>query len=125
MDTTKLVAIVSIILAVSIASERLVEIIKGFIPVLDKENDNQMVESMRRACLHILAAIAGMLTAWLARDYLPTEVAKPADSWAIVGLGLLASGGSSFWNSILTYFLMVKNIKELEVIRQRSKGPCG
>jgi len=35
-------------------------------------------------------------------------------SWSILGLGLLASGGSGFWNSVLTYVTKVKDIKTVE-----------
>ena len=114
MDATKLTAIVGVILALSIASERLVEIIKGFIPGLDKQNPDPKAEGRRRSYLQILAVFAGVLTAFLARDYIPPEIATPTESWAIVGLGLLASGGSGFWNSILTYLTKVKDIKKVE-----------
>jgi hypothetical protein len=117
MDAAKLTAIVTLILALSVASERLVEIIKGFISKLDKPNTtDEKAEARRRSYLQILAVISGVLTAYLASDYLPTEIAATASgkSWSIVGLGLLASGGSGFWNSILTYVTKVKDIKKLE-----------
>ena len=44
MDATKLAAIVSVILALGIASERIVEIIKGFIPALDKATGDERAE---------------------------------------------------------------------------------
>jgi hypothetical protein len=31
--------------------------------------------------------------------------------WGYIALGLLASGGSGFWNSVLSYILEVKNIR--------------
>lgn len=114
MDVTKLTAIIGVILALSIASERLVEIIKGFIPSLDKEALDPKAEGRRRSYLQILAVFSGVLTAFLARDYMPTEIAKPTESWSIFGLGLLASGGSSFWNSVLAYVTKVKDIKKVE-----------
>jgi hypothetical protein len=117
MDAGKLTAIVMLILAMSVASERLVEIIKGFIPKLDKPNTtDEKAEARRRSYLQILAVISGVLTAYLASDYLPAEIAASASgkNWSIVGLGLLASGGSGFWNSILTYVTKVKDIKKVE-----------
>jgi hypothetical protein len=119
VDATKITAIVSIILALSIASERLVEIIKGLIPWLDKQNPDPRGEGIRRTCLHILAVISGVLTVYLAKDYIPEDVARPTGSWAILGLGLLASGGSSLWNSVLSYLTNVKDIKKLEVATAR------
>ena len=115
MDAAKLTAIVTLILALSVASERLVEIIKGFIPVLEKTITNDdAAEARRRSYLQILAVLSGILTAFLAQDYIPKEISDSLKSWSIVGLGLLASGGSGFWNSILTYATKVKDIKTVE-----------
>jgi hypothetical protein len=115
MDISKLTIIVSLILALSIASERLVEIIKGSIPFLNKENSDANKEGWRRATLHVLAVVAGIITALLARSAIPENVYKPSSDLSIVSLGLLASGGSGLWNSILTYFLKIKDLKELDV----------
>lgn len=115
MDAAKLTAIVTLILALSVASERLVEIIKGFIPVLDKTNTlDGKAEARRRSYLQILAVLSGILTAFLAQDYIPKEIADSMKGWSIFGLGLLASGGSGFWNSVLTYVTKVKDIKTVE-----------
>ena len=116
----KLTAIVALILALSVASERLVEIIKGFIPFLDKQiSDNQKLEAIRRSCLQILAVISGIVTALLAKDYIPNEIAGATQGWSIIGLGLLASGGSGFWNSILSYVTKVKDIKKIDFEQKR------
>ena len=122
MDATNLTAIVSVILALSIASERLVEIIKGFIPSLDKQDSDPKAEGRRRSYLQILAVLSGVLTAFLAKDYIPPEIAKPTESWAILGLGLLASGGSGFWNSVLTYVTKTKDLKKLEAVVAAKKA---
>jgi O-antigen/teichoic acid export membrane protein len=115
MDISKLTIIVSLILALSIASERLVEIIKGLIPFLNLENSDPKKEGWRRAALHILAVVAGIVTAVLARSAIPENVYKPSSDLSILALGFLASGGSALWNSVLTYFLKIKDIKELDV----------
>lgn len=114
MDAAKLTAIVTLLLALSIASERLVEIVKGLIPPLTKPNPNPRLEAIRCAVLQILAVFSGVATAYLARDYIPKEVSDVAKDWSVWGLGLLASGGSGFWNSILTYLLKIKDIKSVE-----------
>jgi hypothetical protein len=109
MGLTELTALVSLIAALSIASERLVEIIKGLVPSLDLQKKDLKEEGRRRALLQILAVASGIVTALLARDYVPTQLSDPSKGWSILGLGLLASGGSGFWNSILTYLLKVKD----------------
>ena len=115
MDAAKLTAVVSLVLALSIASERLVEIIKGWVPYLSTEHENSAKEGRRKSMLQILAVAAGIITALLSADYLPADIAKPTAGWQIIGLGLLASGGSGLWNSILTYMLKLKDLKKIEV----------
>jgi hypothetical protein len=116
METTNLTAItaiISVVLALSIASERLVEIIKGLIPYLNKEIlGDENAEGRRRAALQFLAVVSGIVTAYLAKDYLPTQIAGAVSSWSIIGLGLLASGGSGLWNSLLGYFSNIKKLND-------------
>jgi len=109
MGLTELTALVSLIAALSIASERLVEIIKGYCPSLDQQKEDPKEEGKRRSNLQMLAVASGIVTALLARDYVPAQLSDPSRGWSIIGLGLLASGGSGFWNSILTYLLKVKD----------------
>jgi hypothetical protein len=116
MDITKLIVIVTLILSLSIASERLVEIIKGFVPGLGKASADPAAEGRRCSYLQILAVLSGILTAYLARDFVPDEISKPAGGFAIIGLGLLASGGSGLWNSVLTYLIQVKEIKKADAV---------
>jgi hypothetical protein len=110
-----LTALIGVIISLSVASERLVEIIKGFIPFLDRKADTDQKEGIRRSLIQILAVGSGVLTAFMAKDFLPMEIANSAGNWNIIGLGLLTSGGSGFWNSILTYVTKVKDIKSAEV----------
>ena len=121
MNLTTLTVLVSLVLALSIASERLVEIIKGIFPILNKERENPTHEGWRRAALHALAVVSGIGTAYLSADYIPTDLAEPARGLGAVGLGLLASGGSSFWNSIATYMLKVKDLKKIEVEEKKNE----
>ncbi len=123
MNVSNIVAIVTLILALSVASERLVEIIKGFVPKLDKKNTtDDKAEARRCSYIQILAVFSGILTAFLASDYLPTEIVGTTSGkdLSIVGLGLLASGGSGFWNSMLTYVTKVKDINA--VLAEEIKG---
>lgn len=116
--TTSLTTLVSFIVALSVASERLVEIVKGWIPWLDQEKSDKAEEGRRRSVLQLLAVAFSILTAYFTSDYIPKDLVKPAgavsETWTILGLGLLASGGSGFWNAILTYFGKVKDIKKAE-----------
>ncbi|HZR79432.1 MAG TPA: hypothetical protein VFA58_09485 [Chthoniobacterales bacterium] len=113
MNPTQLTTIVTLIAALSVASERLVEIVKGALPWpwLKVPNPNPTQEGYRQALLQLLAVVAGILTAWLASAAIPTDVGIPNDVMGKLALGLLASGGSGFWNSVLTYVKSAKDIK--------------
>ncbi len=115
MNIEYLSTVVSSLVVLSIASERLVEIVKGLVPFLDTEQADHAKEGKRKACLHILAVASGIFTALLAGEaiegVLPANLNKTS---GIIALGLLASGGSGLWNSILDYTNEVKKIKKKE-----------
>lgn len=128
INLTELTTIVSLILALSIASERLVEIIKGLIPFLNQENSNPTKEGWRRSMLHTLAVVAGIVTAVLAKQVIPNIGGKPPGDLTILALGFLASGGAGLWNSVLTYLLKIKDIKEIDAEQKKKdleKGTGG
>jgi drug/metabolite transporter (DMT)-like permease len=120
MDISKLAAIVSVLVALSVASERLVEILKGLCSFLNQENSDKKKEGWRRASLQALAVVAGIITALLAQPAIKAVVPGLSEHWAgIVALGLLASGGSGFWNAVLAYVLSVKDIKKVEAVTKK------
>jgi len=112
MDTTKITTVISLLVGLSIASERLVDIIKGLVPWLNQERRKPAEEGWRKAALQIIAVFAGITTAWLAGPAVPDFL--PHDFTGNLALGLLASGGSGFWNSILTYVTKAKDVKAAE-----------
>jgi hypothetical protein len=116
MSTAQLTTLVSLILALSIASERLVEIVKGLVPWLNTEKPDPNDEGRRGAALQFLAILAGIATAFLARGAIPVGIlpAEATGPLPILALGLLASGGSGFWNSILGYVGKVKDVKTID-----------
>jgi hypothetical protein len=115
MDINNLSSLVSIIIILSVASERLVDIIKSYIPYLDADSDKSPKESRRRAYLHILSIFSGITTAFLAGGVMQDIIPNGLDSFGgYFALGLLASGGSGFWNSILGYVNEIKKIKKIE-----------
>lgn len=114
--SVSLEAIVGLLLSVSIASERLVEIIKGIIPWLNDASLDPVNEGRRKATLQFLAVASGILTAFLAEPVLAPSLSGMSNNNAgILAVGLLASGGSGFWNAILSYLLQVKDLKKQEV----------
>ena len=118
MDTTKLTSVISLLIALSVASERLVDIIKGLIPWLNQQRRKPAHEGGGKRP-QIVAVIAGITTAWLSSAAIPKGVGIPDDWTGTFALGLLASGGSGFWNSILTYVAKAKDLKAAEAETQQ------
>jgi O-antigen/teichoic acid export membrane protein len=117
-----LTTVVSVLIVLSVSAERLVEIVKGLIPFLSKENEDADKERWRKLVLQVLAVVAGILTAFLAEPLLPDEVKKNLHltTSSIVALGFLSSGGSGFWNGILGYLKGIKDIKQVQAADART-----
>lgn len=117
MDAGLLSTNVAVLAAFSVASERLVDIVKGLFPALDQKSSDAKREGWRRAALQALAVAAGIVTAAVARDSLPEGLglAVAAETpLGILGVGLMVSGGSGLWNGILAYLRQVKEARKLQ-----------
>lgn len=132
MLAPEITAIVTLLVSLSIASERLVEILKStFFPQWTKEivapagatqteiDTAERDEERRKAKIQFLAVVCGIATAFMAKPAIDSyssilHLQGGVGCWVIVALGFLASGGSGFWNSILGYLLKVKDVKEAE-----------
>lgn len=114
--------VVTLIIALSVATERVVEIVKGWWPWVDQAKDLAQEESRRRAVLQLLAVAGGIGISFLAWPISSQVV--PADASVgriptILALGLLSSGGSGFWNTILGYASSLKDLKEADADRAK------
>ena len=114
MDPNSASLFLAFLFTLSVATERLVEIIKGLLPSnwLSEKHEDAAKERRRKTLLQILAVGAGIITAWLSSSFYSADLVKPYSSFNVVVLGLLASGGSGFWNSLATYVLDVKDIQK-------------
>ena len=116
--------VIGLLAALSIASERLVEIIKGVVPYLNTAKPDPKAEGIRKTILQCLAVVAGIGTTLCARvtGSIPDGSLPPG--WntpvGIFTVGLLVSGGSGLWNAILSYVFQVKELKKNEVNSQKS-----
>jgi hypothetical protein len=111
---------VTYLAALSLAAERLVEILRGFPLIAFPKNpsgpypqgsaENLKVvreEAKRTAKINALSLLTGIVSAALA--YLIG--ALPADNWGyVIIFGVLAGAGSGFWNAVLSYLLQLKNL---------------
>lgn len=105
---TDLSSLLATLIALSVATERLVSIIKNVVPYLSTRQATAHAERYRAAAVQLLAVAAGLATAYLAQRGQLLPAALPR--WPL--LGLLASGGSGFWTSILGYVTSVKDIRK-------------
>jgi hypothetical protein len=124
MTFDNLPTLITLLIALSVATERVVEIVKGFFWQLNEAREDPRLEAKRRFWLHLLAVgggIAVTLAAWPA----VREVVPGTGDWTMVAaLGLLASGGSGFWNTILSYVLKIKDLRK-EDLRAAQQGASG
>lgn len=121
--TPSLEAIIGMILCVSIASERLVEISKGFFTSLNATDLDPREEARRKSIIQIMSVVAGLITAFLSSPILAHQFNSNLQNHILysVAIGLLASGGSGFWNAILGYMLEIKNMKKAEVLNEKNR----
>ena len=119
-----LISFVTVVLALSIASERLVELFKGFFPTLTGKDSNAEVERKRQLRIHWSSVVASAIVVALMQDYISSSVGlKNGLGWPEgVAFTILASGGSSTWNSVVSYLLSLKNIKQQAVESTQKVG---
>lgn len=121
-------AIITMIIALSVAAERVVEIIKSMVPWLETSHTDRTTEARRRAALQVIAIVAGCFVAYATWPIIAQVLAAPGEPVpagrhlpTVLGVGLLASGGSGFWNSILTYVLSIKELRRADVAERRER----
>jgi hypothetical protein len=110
----KITSLLAYVAALSIATERVTELIKR-IPrlssLLSAHQATKTLEDVRVMTVHILAIVIGMIICYFFPAALgnvdPGGGNHPSLAMCF-GYGLLASGGSSFWNSTLDTFRGVK-----------------
>jgi hypothetical protein len=113
--------LISYILAVSLASERLVTIIKTLLPEWladEKKTAAQEVDLVRDRWRRIRVILLAFLSAYVTSSLLVGNFNPFLDVRIIDGhplplivLAFLASGGSAFWSNLLGYTKAVKDIR--------------
>ncbi len=119
----RLSAFFTLMAAMSIAAERVVEIIKGIVPSLAATDPDVKKERRRHMTLQLVAALAGIAVAAAAHDQvnrsLDDFLNSSGDVWGMglmavkyVILGVMVSGGSALWNHALDIVGAVKTVQE-------------
>ena len=114
--TSSLSTAMTFLAALSVATERVTEFLKRipFVSTVLSTKTTGIKEDIRVICVHALAVIIGMVLCHYFPELAPGNIPAAAGAPASVSLGncffygLLASGGSSFWNSALDTFRGVK-----------------
>jgi len=108
--------IITMIIALSVASERLVEIVKGVWPWLDQERPSRTSEARRKAVVQVLAVVAGIVVTALTWNLVGAVIAPgKTPVWSVLAVGLLASGGSGFWHTILGLVTSSRDLRRATV----------
>jgi hypothetical protein len=125
----KLSTFFTLMAAMSIAAERVVEIIKGIFPSLAATATDTNKERRRHMLLQIVAALAGIAVAATTRTQLNSvlgNILQPDnDIWSFSNMGSMAmkysiigvmvSGGSAMWNHALDIVGALKTAQEKKV----------
>ena len=124
MSMADLTQFVTLLAAMSVAVERAVEVVKGFItPVLNKMSDHT-----RGAVLQVIAVVCGAIAAYMAKSQLVGDAiaGKIVNAqFGYVLIGLLTAGGSAFWNHVLDMIGALKSQKEQLVKAATVTLPAG
>lgn len=119
----ELESFIGLLATLSIATERLVEIVKGVVPWINEAKPDPKAEGQRRTALHCLAVVAGMASVALAQ-YCGLQLPDKLENlFGYLAIGILVSGGSGFWNGIVSYIGNVKDVKKAEARVKESLVP--
>jgi len=127
MGNISITSLLGFFAALSVATERITEIIKGlpglssWFAAVDKTGTT---EEFRKVSVQIIAVLAGTLVSYLVRDPLAkqlgmSDAGQISFGWYLV-FGAMASGGSGFWNSALDIVREVNTQKQL--VTDKMKG---
>ena len=106
---------VTYVAALSVSTERVTEFIKRF-PAFSNFLSTQRTgtqEDVRILCVHVLAVVVGgVICGFFPKTLVPAGITFPTQFWDKAAycllFGILASGGSSFWNCAL---VTLRNVK--------------
>jgi hypothetical protein len=122
------IAFLTSMVALSAGVERIVEAVKGLSRRLREDPDplsdpHGSKAAHRRLALQLVATLAGTVTVgWIGPShFLPMLPADTLGSRVVLSvlLGLMASGGSAFWNHALDILGAIKNVKEQNVVEEK------
>lgn len=129
MNVTDIIKFISLILAISVAGERLVTFLKTLVPPLAGPSPADpppypQADRPRAVAVMAIAFLAAWLTSgFLAKsDFMLGKIEiVPGFDLPCYFMGILASGGSAFWTNVLGYFKAIKDISTQKSEQERIK----
>ena len=104
MIIDKVIGIITFVTSLSVASERVVELVKnlpGVFELVSEKSDKKLKEPIRRILIYLFAGVVAFVLAALSSPLIPAEVLQNrSDPRVWLAFAVLASAGSSFWNSL-------------------------
>ncbi len=123
MDVTNAIVVFG---AVSLSSERAVEMIKKIVPGLGKQHSDESVERWRKLALRLITIIVGGFIAMAAGEQISQALPDILGQTGVgykeaVIIGLFSAGGSDMWSQALGYVNRVKDLKKLDLAEARKQ----
>lgn len=120
MDLAYLSSIITVLVILSMAVERCVEVIKGFIPWLGIINTDAKLERVRQSTVQGIAIIVSIIAVFLTKGAV-LGVLPGWDGIKLLILSFFISGGAGVWNSIASFILALKNAQK-QLIEQKKEN---
>ena len=113
--------------AMSLATERLVVIVKTIFPGLSAKSpakpgqSDDEADRVRRLIVLGVAYVCALATGWIVADGWTIEFGTHGRSISIFGVALLACGGSAFWAQVVSFASAAKDARQFETKKLRDE----
>lgn len=135
MTFDDITALSTLLIAIGLASERLVTIIKTILPnhlAQERKSENEVADPQKDRGRRIWVIVIAFISAWLTTSFLasggfdPLGVvvfgAENSTSLPVILIAFLSMGGSAFWSNIIGYTSAIKDVKKQQKeIQEREK----
>lgn len=117
----------TLLVAVSLATERLVVIVKTIFPRLGMHpaaagESEDVLDRNRRLTVLGVAYVSALLTTWIIADGWTITYGTAGRSISIFGIALLACGGSAFWTQVVGFASAAKDARQIASRRMREQA---
>ncbi len=133
MSIEDITALSTLLVAIGLASERLVTIVKTFLPehlAKERKSDKEVVDPVEDRMRRIGVLLIAYLAAWITTSFLASGGFDPfgeivfgsenSTSIPVFLIAFLSMGGSAFWSNIIGYTSAIKDIrKQQKEIQER------